>query len=158
MKTQNRARPMAMVLIICLNFLAPAALASPALPAPTSATAMFKLGDKKQSGGVTVEPLQVVEDSRCPKSVHCFWAGILILKARVQAGATSQEILLGNSGGKAVAVSQIDHKRFQKKAVRFDKYDIALTSVEPAPQSPGAKIDPSSYAFEIKVGSAQDKK
>lgn len=34
--------------------------------------------------GVSVEPLRVIEDSRCPQDVSCVWAGRLVLSARVR--------------------------------------------------------------------------
>lgn len=34
--------------------------------------------------GVAVEPLRVLEDSRCPQDVTCVWAGRLVLSARVR--------------------------------------------------------------------------
>lgn len=34
-------------------------------------------------GGLTVRPLAVIEDSRCPSDVLCVWAGRLVLRASV---------------------------------------------------------------------------
>ena len=34
-------------------------------------------------GGLTVRPLAVIEDSRCPNNVACIWAGRLRLRANV---------------------------------------------------------------------------
>jgi len=34
--------------------------------------------------GVAVEPLRVLEDSRCPQDVTCVWAGRFVLAARVR--------------------------------------------------------------------------
>lgn len=34
-------------------------------------------------GGLTVRPLAVIEDSRCPNNVTCIWAGRLRLRANV---------------------------------------------------------------------------
>ena len=44
-------------------------------------------------GGLTVRPLEVLEDSRCPTNVACIWAGRLRLRAEVSGGA--QEFTLG---------------------------------------------------------------
>jgi hypothetical protein len=34
-------------------------------------------------GGLTIRPLEVIEDSRCPANVACVWAGRLRLRAEV---------------------------------------------------------------------------
>lgn len=44
-------------------------------------------------GGLSVRPLEVIEDSRCPRNVQCVWAGRLRLRAEVS-GAV-RELTLG---------------------------------------------------------------
>lgn len=44
-------------------------------------------------GGLTVRPLEVLEDSRCPANVTCVWAGRLRLRANVS--GASRELTLG---------------------------------------------------------------
>lgn len=46
-------------------------------------------------GGLTVRPLEVIEDSRCAANVQCVWAGRLRLRASV-AGA-ERELTLGET-------------------------------------------------------------
>ena len=41
------------------------------------------LGESAHLDGVTVRPLEVVEDSRCPASVQCVWAGRVRIRAEV---------------------------------------------------------------------------
>lgn len=54
-------------------------------------------------GGLTVRPLEVVEDSRCPADVTCVWAGRLRLRAVVSGAA--RELTLGEpAGGVVLAV------------------------------------------------------
>ncbi|MBD3728109.1 MAG: hypothetical protein IE933_00200 [Sphingomonadales bacterium] len=43
---------------------------------------------------MTVTPLVVEEDSRCPSDVSCIWAGRLVLRASVEKGDKSEEKLL----------------------------------------------------------------
>jgi hypothetical protein len=43
-------------------------------------------------GGLTVRPLAVTEDSRCPADVACVWAGRVVLRARVSGMAGEQAI------------------------------------------------------------------
>ncbi len=44
--------------------------------------------------GVAVEPLRVLEDSRCPQDVTCVWAGRLVLSARVRDHGRVQTVKL----------------------------------------------------------------
>ncbi len=44
--------------------------------------------------GVSVTPLAVEEDSRCPGGAICVWAGRLVLRAKIEKGGQSQERLL----------------------------------------------------------------
>lgn len=44
-------------------------------------------------GGLTVRPLQIIEDSRCPADVECIWAGRLRLRTDVSGQAV--EMTLG---------------------------------------------------------------
>ena len=37
--------------------------------------------------GLTVRPVAVIEDSRCPASVQCVWAGRLVVRTMTNAGA-----------------------------------------------------------------------
>ncbi|MGD9982434.1 MAG: hypothetical protein AB7H66_00290 [Hyphomonadaceae bacterium] len=45
--------------------------------------------------GLTVRPLEVKEDSRCPGNVTCVWAGRLVVRASVS--GTERELTLGQS-------------------------------------------------------------
>lgn len=44
-------------------------------------------------GGLTIRPIDVKEDSRCPADVDCFWEGRLVLRADVS--GTERELTLG---------------------------------------------------------------
>ena len=46
------------------------------------------------SPGITVEPLRVIEDSRCPQDVTCVWAGRFVLSARVRDHGRMQTVRL----------------------------------------------------------------
>lgn len=59
--------------------------------------ARARLGERIYVDGPAVTPLEVLEDSRCPKNVQCFWEGQLRLKVRVHLGARDEwhELTLG---------------------------------------------------------------
>ena len=54
------------------------------------------IGETADLGGdLTVKPLEVLEDSRCPANVQCVWAGRLRLRAEISGAA--QELTLGEA-------------------------------------------------------------
>lgn len=59
-----------------------------ALEAPFRAPGVVtaRLGQTVRLGGVEIRPLEVLEDSRCPRDVDCVWAGRIRLKVRVGGG------------------------------------------------------------------------
>ena len=52
-------------------------------PADQPGVAYGGLGETIPLDGLTVRPLKVVEDSRCPIDVDCVWSGRLVLSASV---------------------------------------------------------------------------
>lgn len=107
----------------------PLALAACA-PAPPIATGTptAGLGQVASIGNLRIKPIKVVEDSRCPASVACVWAGRLVVRVEIEggAGADFADLTLGqplNVGG-----------------------TLKLVSAEPQKQA-GAEIDPRSYRF-----------
>ena len=46
-------------------------------------------------GGLTVRPIDVTEDSRCPQNVDCVWAGQLVLRADVS--GAERDLILGEA-------------------------------------------------------------
>ena len=87
--------------------LAPAALAAcasapPIMPPPVmsgSASATVGIGGQAMLNGVVIRPIAVTEDSRCPINARCVWAGRLILRTGLSAGAwhETRDFLLGTS-------------------------------------------------------------
>lgn len=53
------------------------------------------IGEAADLGGVTIRPLEVVEDSRCPNNVQCIWAGRLRLRAAVSGVSGDSVLTLG---------------------------------------------------------------
>ena len=66
-------------------------------------------------GGLTVRPLTVTEDSRCPANVVCVWAGRVVLRLRVSGMAGDQVISsmtpLALPGGGALELASVSPAR-----------------------------------------------
>jgi len=97
-----------------------------------------RIGETKTEYGITLGPLQVLEDSRCPTDVQCIQAGTVRVLVSVTQGAdqSAQELQLGTPfilvGGA-----------------------VTLTKVTPEPRSQ-TPISPSDYTFTFTVNSATD--
>ena len=72
------------------------------------------LGEVANVNGVGVRPLEVIEDSRCPASVQCVWAGRVRIRAEISGDGT-RELTLGEpvalSGGSLTLVDVRPGKR-----------------------------------------------
>ena len=56
-----------------------------------------RLGQTARLGDVSVRPIAVTEDSRCPHDVECVWAGRLRLRVSISGVAGEPELILGQA-------------------------------------------------------------
>ena len=75
--------------------LALSACVGPSLPADAyplmqPAEITVRLQETVRAGGITIRPLRIVEDSRCPGEVQCVWAGRLVLTTRIDGNGWSE--------------------------------------------------------------------
>ena len=99
--------------------------------APTTTVAV--IGKKITVNGVSVTPVQVVEDSRCPIDVQCIQAGTVRLQARLESEGASQDVTLTLN-----------------QSIAFAGKKVVLDSVTPAKVST-TTINPSQYTFHFSV-------
>lgn len=94
-----------------------------------------RLGESVSALGLTITPLEVLEDSRCPQGVQCVWEGTVRLRANVTSSAGMEEkvLVLNNY----IAVGELN---------------VVLAGVSPAPKE-GVTIAPSDYRFTILITS-----
>ncbi len=75
----------------------PAPAPTPSTPAPSSASkvsVVARYNEKVTVLGVSITPLLVLEDSRCPSDAQCVSAGNIKLQTRIHSGATSTDQFL----------------------------------------------------------------
>ena len=79
--------------------------------------------------GVTVRPVAVLEDSRCPATVQCVWAGRLVIRTMTNAGAGEDvvDLTLG-------------------EPLKMDAGILTLVDVRPSKRTP-EPIPPREYQF-----------
>ena len=78
--------------ILVLSLLALASCAS--VPPDYANGPTAALGELAVLDGIGVRPLSVIEDSRCPASVQCVWAGRVRIRAEIS-GDDIRELTLG---------------------------------------------------------------
>ncbi len=83
--------------------------------------------------GVTILPLAVVEDSRCPPNANCIQAGTVKVRVNIKTAATS-----------TVQVVELN------QAVLTEGTTVTLTRVEPQPLV-SSMIPPAAYQFYFKI-------
>lgn len=89
-----------------------------------------------QQAEITDEPLrlrfaEVLEDSRCPTEVECFWTG----QARV-----GLEVEDGSSGQQNVEFNTNPAPGQNRQSVRTGDYEITLQALEPHPRTPNDNL------------------
>ncbi len=61
---------------------------------PSSSTNKTVFGQKIDLNGVSITPLSLVSDSRCPAGVTCVWAGTVTIKAKLEKEGNADEVIL----------------------------------------------------------------
>lgn len=90
-------------------------------------------------GGLRVQFVEMVEDSRCPTDAVCVWAGNAKIRIRVTKNGRSKVLEL-NSG-------------LEPRTATFAGYSFELKALTPEPRS-NVRIDPNGYVAKIKVSRA----
>jgi hypothetical protein len=114
-----------------LAFMLAACATAPLVNAgPTAA-----LGQVATVNGLTIRPIEVVEDSRCPALARCAWEGRLTVRARMTGPGWTQIR---------------DFELGVPQAV--DVHRVTLIAAEPQKAAPG-QIEPGAYRFTFSAAS-----
>jgi hypothetical protein len=102
-------------------------------PDRASATLATYLGDSPTALTVTVNPREIVSDSRCAEGVQCIWAGTVEVRTVL-----------------STPVSHGEHVLKLGERQRFGDFNVTLTEVTPHPKA-GEEIPESSYRFTYRI-------
>ncbi len=91
------------------------------------------LGQKVSGLNVTLTPLEVTEDSRCPAGVQCVWAGTVKVRTKIESGL-----------GESTMILELG------KPITTEAEEITLKEATPEPEA-GVKINNGDYAFQFEV-------
>lgn|GEM_PF-2009758 len=92
-----------------------------------------RIGESASALGVTLTPLDMLEDSRCPPNANCVTAGTVRLRATLESGL-----------GTADQVFELD------TPIATEAEEVTLVRVEP-PLLKGSTIEASEYVFYFEV-------
>jgi hypothetical protein len=100
----------------------------------------LKIGEKYNYGEITIWPLSVEQDSRCPVDVVCIQAGTVVLKVAVTFGDPSANAI-GNNEVHLVTLGEV---------TKIHGVNVLLTSVNP-PANSMIKLTENDYSFTFDV-------
>ena len=118
-----------------LTAFASLALAACTTVQPANAGPTAGLGQVATVNGISIRPIEVIEDSRCPANVQCAWAGRLVVRARMNGSGWTQvrDFHLG-------VPQAVDNRR------------VTLVAADPQKATPGP-TDSRAYRFTFEVQS-----
>lgn len=95
-----------------------------------------KLNKKVIINGVSITPIELISDSRCPVDAQCVWAGTVDVRVKIENGINVQESKISLGG-----------------SIKFLNVGVELKNVLPQPYV-GVPIKPENYYFEFNIVSA----
>ena len=94
------------------------------------------------NGALTITFDSVLEDSRCPTNVDCFWEG----QARVLV-----QVKLDEAEAMALEFNTNSAPDMNQQSLTAGEYVVALQSLAPYPQEPDTPIEPEDYVATLLV-------
>jgi hypothetical protein len=98
-----------------------------------------RIGQTVRLGLVTIQPLQVMEDSRCPVNVQCVQPGRLRLRAEIRSpsGARERMLTMGEShqvAGGTLTFQDARPRRTENGMIRPEAYAFRFSYLMPTPR------------------------
>ncbi len=95
-------------------------------------TISTSLGQKMTASDISITPIKIISDSRCPLDVQCIWAGTVEVQAQVESSIENREYIFKLN----------EHQTFG---------DYLITLIEFAPAKTSGTIPDSSYRFTFEI-------
>ncbi|MFD1770578.1 hypothetical protein [Sphingobacterium suaedae] len=93
--------------------------------------------------GIHVTFTHVLEDSRCPKGMHCIWAGVAAVEVSVMGIYTRPQTL-------RLATTALPAKGYETMQ-RFNEYMLRMNALEPYPHSSSDTTRQPPYQLRITI-------
>ena len=107
----------------------------------------LNIGATAQFKDISIKPISIEEDSRCPTGAQCVWAGRVRIKIQVVSGtgASTSIVTLGEvfmTGGKRITLSAVTPEKRQQVQISASDYRltfIVVPQTTPIPRDPLGK-------------------
>lgn len=101
------------------------------VPTPSEMTGSARIGERISLLGVSVTPLSVLEDSRCPANVNCIQAGTVRISVKLESalGTATQEFKLGQpvtTEAEAVTLLSVAPEKISTQEVQPSEYQFTF--------------------------------
>lgn len=129
---QNLPRLALSIPILLVALVACTATPRPDGPTPLPDAGNVALGQRAYADGPIIQPVAVLEDSRCPENVTCIWAGQVRLKMLwVRPGGRSQpfEVTLGHPAPLAdgsIVLEKVSPARRTDRPIKAEDYRFSF--------------------------------
>jgi hypothetical protein len=121
------------IVVVIISMLAQRQAEAPVVVVDPQSQAQLRLSEKGTAGGLTILPITLMEDSRCPADVQC-----------IQAGTIKVQVQIISAMGPSVMVMELN------KPVTTEAEEVTLTQVTPAPKA-GVNVNKADYVFSFEV-------
>jgi len=93
--------------------------------------ASAKINQKVINKGVSITPMQVVSDSRCPSDVTCIWAGEILVKIKLEKGSETSIVELkegenASIGGSTVTFVSVLPEKISTQQTQASDYEFTF--------------------------------
>ncbi|MEK7585165.1 MAG: hypothetical protein AAB455_01440 [Patescibacteria group bacterium] len=124
-----------LIIVLFLAFIAFKLFPSePSAPTPSPITGPVGFDQSFSDQGIALTPLELMQDSRCPEGVQCFWAGTVKVRVKLESEGNMQEAELELA-----------------KPITFVGQRVTLTGVTPA-SAENRIIPKGDYRFQFLIG------
>ncbi|MDB5188083.1 MAG: hypothetical protein JWO50_603 [Candidatus Kaiserbacteria bacterium] len=98
----------------------------------TSSTVHTTVGQKVTGLGVTITPIEVVEDSRCPANVNCIWAGTVKVRTKITSAMGTSEMVLElgvptTTEAEIVTLTEVTPQKVPQETIPISSYRFVFT-------------------------------
>ncbi len=102
--------------------------------APGANTFNLRIGETKTKSGVSIQPLEVTQDSRCPAKATCIWAGTVEVRTKITDATGPSEVTFSpnmpiQDGGLTITLTKVLPQKTQT-AIKSADYIFTFTVTE----------------------------
>ncbi len=103
-------------------------------------------------GSLSLTFERVVDDSRCPTEVNCFWSGMVVVAVEAEAnGHPAQTLLLGGSTDSSGGAMRAVPAQQAQPTASIAGYEVQLLAVTPYPAQVSSQSSAADYRIILRL-------